>query len=597
MFSPERKHQGWLIGLAFLLALGLRFIGLGALPLTDAEAKWALQAMRVADGAKPLLGSNLAYSFPTSALFFLFGSSNFLARFMPALTGTALVFAPALFRKKIGLVPSLLLSIFAALDPGLVALSRMAGSAILAVTFVTLAWGCWLDERPRAAGIFGALALMSGPSVWMGLLGLALTRSIVYALERSNGKTAAAESTDETEDSPKETAGASEERSGREAFKNALIFGAGTLILGSTMFLLSPNGLSAWLGAFPEFFSGWRIGSGVPGSRLLLALLTYQPLALLFGLIGVVRGFWSGNRNSMQLSFWFATALTLALLYPSRQVGDLVWVLVPLWTLTAMHLSSYVTVFPEERREIGGVALLATFMLVFAWMNYTSIALDPAGITNQMPTAFMIGGRQIDFIPSRYLLMISIFLLLGVSLLLVGLGWSVRTTIYGGIWGLVLSLGLYSLGTTWGATGLRTPAGWELWTVGSAPQQARLLKDTVANISEWSTGDKTMQEVKVLGVNSPALEWLLREQNAEFVSTLDVNATPPILISHETSNPDLPAEYRGQDFHWRSQPAWNVLNLYNWITWSVFHTLPLEHETVVVWVRSDIFPDAHPSLP
>jgi hypothetical protein len=256
-----------------------------------------------------------------------------------------------------------------------------------------------------------------------------------------------------------------------------------------------------------------------------------------------------------------------------------------------------VTVFPEERREIGGVALLATFMLVFAWMNYTSIALDPAGITNQMPTAFMILDRQIDFIPSRYLLMISIFLLLGVSLLLVGLGWSVRTAIYGGIWGIILSLGLYSLGTTWGATGLRTPAGWELWTVGSAPQQASLLKDTVADISEWSTGDKTMQEVKVLGVDSPALEWLLREQNVEYVSALDVNATPPILISHETSNPDLPAEYRGQDFHWRSQPAWNVLNLYSWITWSVFRTLPQEHETVVVWVRSDIFPDAHPSLP
>jgi len=76
-----------------------------------------------------------------------------------------------------------------------------------------------------------------------------------------------------------------------------------------------------------------------------------------------------------------------------------------------------------------------------------------------------------------------------------------------------------------------------------------------------------------------------------------VNATPPILISHETSSPDLPAEYRGQDFHWRSQPAWGVLHPLDWITWSVFRTLPLDHERLVVWVRSDIFPDARPSLP
>jgi len=597
MFSPERKHQGWLIGLAFLLALVLRLIGLGSLPLSDAEAGWALQAMHVADGTKPLLGSNLAYIVPTSLLFFLLGTSNFLARFVPALAGTALVFAPALFRKQIKLVPGLLLSIFIALDPGLVALSRMAGSAILAVTFVMFAWGCWLDERPRAAGIFGALALISGPSVWMGLLGIALTMGIIYALERSNEKTAKTESADETTIPPKVDAIEGRERSRRESLKSALVFGVGTLIPISTMFFLSPNGLSAWLGALPEFIRGWGIASGVPGTRLLLALLIYQPLALLFGLVSVVRGFWLGRRHSMQLSFWFAIALALALLYPSRQVGDLVWALVPLWTLAAIFLSNYVTVFSEERREVGGVVLLTAFMLLFGWMNYTSIALDPLGVANQPSTAFMISGRQIDFIPSRYLLMISIILLLAVSLLLVGLGWSVHTAVFGGIWGLTLALGVYSLGAAWGATGLRTPAGWELWSVGNVPQQAGYLQITVADISEWSTGSDTMQEVKVLNVDSPALEWLLREQNAEFVNTLDVNDTPPILISHETSSPDLPAEYRGQDFHWRSQPAWNVLHPFDWVTWSVFRTLPQDYETLVVWVRSDIFPDAHPSLP
>ncbi|GAB4416150.1 MAG: hypothetical protein Kow002_01760 [Anaerolineales bacterium] len=590
MFFTEHKPQGWLIGLAFLLAFGLRFIGLGALPLSDTEAEWALQALRMAEGAKPLLGANLAYILPTSLLFFLFGTSDVLARFIPALAGTMLVLAPFFFRKRLGLTPSLILSILIALDPGLIALSHQAGSTILAVTFLVCAAGCWLDARPRAAGIFGALALMSGASVWMGLLGLGLTWALFYALERSKK----AEAQDDAE---KAEAGESAGRSGRENVKVALTFGIGTLLFGSTLFLLSPNGLSAWLSGLAEFFGGWTQVSGLPGGRLLLALLTYQPLALLFGVISVVRGFWWGHRDSMRLSFWFAIALTLALLYPSRQAGDLVWALIPLWTLTALYLSSYVTIFPEERREIGGVVLLVTFMLVFGWMNYTSIAIDPLSAANQLPTTLMIGGRQFSFIPSRYLLMISIFLLLSVSLLLVALGWSTRTAVFGGIWGLVLSLGIYALGTAWGATGLRTPTGWELWSAGHMPKQAALLQETVADFSEWSTGSENMQEVKVLGVDSPALEWLLREQNVEFVSALDVNATPPILITQQMDNPARPAEYRGQDFRWRTQPAWDVLHPFDWITWSVFRTLPQEYETLIVWVRSDVFPDARESLP
>jgi len=36
------KYEGWLYGLAFLLALGLRLMRLGAMPLNDAEAELAL---------------------------------------------------------------------------------------------------------------------------------------------------------------------------------------------------------------------------------------------------------------------------------------------------------------------------------------------------------------------------------------------------------------------------------------------------------------------------------------------------------------------------------------------------------------------------
>ena len=58
--------------LALLLALGLRFYQLGASPLTDAEAHWALQAWQVANpgasGAPLEIGPQPAYVFLTERL-------------------------------------------------------------------------------------------------------------------------------------------------------------------------------------------------------------------------------------------------------------------------------------------------------------------------------------------------------------------------------------------------------------------------------------------------------------------------------------------------------------------------------------------------
>src|SRR5574339_586792 len=140
MNSSPIKHEGWLYWLAFLIALGFRLIQLGASPLTDSEATLALQALHIAQGKAPLLGPQPGYILLTSVLFAIIESTNFMARFIPALTGSLLVFVPSLFREKIKPLPALILAFFFAVDPGLVALSRQASGTILAVTFLLLAW-------------------------------------------------------------------------------------------------------------------------------------------------------------------------------------------------------------------------------------------------------------------------------------------------------------------------------------------------------------------------------------------------------------------------------------------------------------------------
>ncbi|MFZ5908662.1 MAG: phospholipid carrier-dependent glycosyltransferase [Chloroflexota bacterium] len=586
---------------AFLLAAAFRFAGLGVLPLGDAEAEWALQALHLAQGTRPLLGPQPAYVLPTGSLFFLFGATNFLARLLPALTGSLLVALPFLFRDRLKPAPGLLLAFFLALDPGLVALSRQAGSPMPALAFTLLAWASWWKGHPRMAGALAGLALLSGPALWPGLLGMGLAWGIWRVTQPHPAAPAGEDG--ETPPTPEALIGDDTSQGGipkqRSDLQSALTVGGATMLLGGTLFFLSPNGLSAWLSSLPTWLGGWSQPSGVPVERLLFAPVIYQPLAIICGLVAIVRGGWQGRRRYIRLGVWFGIALLLALLYPARQVGDLAWALIPLWALAALELSNHLRIFPEERREVTGMGLLVALFLVFAWLNYTSIALDPYNPANAMANGIQFGGKIIleNLPPTRYLLLGSVLILLVVSILLVALGWSARIARLASVWGLATALGMYALGVAWGATGLRTPDGWELWQSPTRPAQADLLLAAVNEMSEWSAGDGQAQEVILSGLDSPALSWLLREHSLRSVTALDIQQSPAIVLTAEQESLDIPSAYRGQDFAWRQSPSWDILSTNDWIRWSVFRKLPYDSDTVIVWVRADLFPDAHPSLP
>ena len=139
--------------LALALALALRFLNLGAAALSDAEARWALQSLALANPSQStsqlIIGAQPAYIFMTSWLFQLFGGTNFLARFWPALAGWSLVLAPLLFRRQLGRPAALIAAFGLALDPGLVTVSRQAGSPMMALAFDNAGAGSM--EQPQAS--------------------------------------------------------------------------------------------------------------------------------------------------------------------------------------------------------------------------------------------------------------------------------------------------------------------------------------------------------------------------------------------------------------------------------------------------------------
>jgi hypothetical protein len=567
------KHEGWLYALAFIFAVALRFIQIGALPLADAEAAPALQALHIAQGLKPALDPHPLYILFTSVLFFIYGGgTDFLARFLPAIIGSVLVFSPLLFVGRIKPRAGLVLAFFIALDPGLVSLSRQTASPILAVAFLIFAWGFYNQNKTSLAGFFAALALLSGPSVWAGILGLAITWAIFQALNsRRTSETTANDSTPE------------EPRRPVFDFRLSATTLIVTLLTIGTLFFIIPNGLSAALASIPAYIDSWLLPSGIPSGRLFFSLLVYQPLGLLLAIIAIIRGLRTGSRRILLVSIWFFVSLLLAIFNPSRQIADLAWALIPLWVLAAFELIRNVDIFIEERNEVAGVVFLTVFIWAFAWLDFSGLVWLPAD--------------SHEYILRFWLLIGSLFLLV-MSILLVAAGWSIRIARIGGIWGMVLALGALGLGGTLGAAGLHGMNHPELWWPENLPDHARLLESTVSDMSDWGLGHKDAAPVMIVGVNSPALEWTLREHQVSVSSALDVSSAPYFVITPLEDNPALSSAYRGQDFAWRQTPLWNPTLPQDWIRWLSLREMPQTGETIILWARDDLFLDAsHPATP
>jgi hypothetical protein len=563
MTSPRPKSEGWLYGLAFLIAIGFRLIQLGASPLTDSEARLALQALQLAQGARPLLAPQPAYILFTSLLFWIAEATNFTARLLPALAGSALVLTPRLFRDRLKPLPALILAFLLAFDPALTALSRQANGTILALTCLLFAWGMGRNGRAIPAGIFAALALLSGPSIWSGFLMLILP---LILIQRSKPALTNYQFTN-------------------YQFPAFLA----SLLLAGTLFFTVPNGLSAFFASLPAYLQGWTAPSVFTPGRVLFTFLAYEPLGIFLAVLALVRGFRLRSPRVTRLSLWLGLSLLLAVFY--RQPGELVWTVIPLLILAAQELSRAFDIYPAERVEVGVVAGAMLILLIYIWFNVANIGLNP--YEHFTPTPLLLLNRVVTLpFGPRYVILFGAALILIISAILVAFGWSPRTARLGATWSFSLFLGVYAIAAAWGASGVRLPNGVELWSADQPPVHVDLLVDSVQQASLFSAGHITAQPVTVLGVNSPALEWALRGREVKLATALDPLNPPPLLITPLMNETGLSSAYRGQDFTWRQPIAWETIQWPDWIRWLVYRQLPRETETILLWVRDDLFPDA-----
>lgn len=562
----HRNTYSILLILIGILAFGIRTIFLGRLPLNDAEAVNALQALTFTHDGASGTGGEAGYVGITSLWFFVFGAGNFGARFLPALSGAVLAMTPWLFRKQLGDRTALLFCLLLALDAAWVAVSRQAFGMSWAGLFVVLALAALVNKRSAQLGVFAALSLLGGPSFWHGIIGLTAAYLIYIFAFRPQPE----EEEETTETSPGIFDGIN--------WKVSILWLAGALVLSATLLLTNPNGLSTSANGIIEYFAGWGREGQTSIGLMVLGLALSQPLGFLFAAIGFVRAFVKKDSLDMFLGTWWLVSLVLTLIYPARDMTILGWSILPMLALAARQISSLLKPDIEHGWVAAAQGLIVVVLMVFAWLSYIS---------------FFYAVRSETSVLVRVITTLIPFLLILGGIFVVRSWWSEEIAGQGALWGLLAVLMVWNISAAWGGTGLGGNPEGQIWYKSPMLDEVDLLQTTVADLSTWQMREPGYLNLVVEGVDSSGLRWALKDyEQIRFVTSTAPSSSPAMVITKDQSSPGLADTYRGQDFVLQVKPSWQNMTYDEWLQWIAFKTAPLEKSTVVLWARADLFPDA-----
>ena len=544
---------------ALIIGLAFRLIRLGFLALSNMEAESALQALAIARGGETVFGDHIAYAGLTGIHFFLFSPTNFLARFWPAIFSALVILVPFVFRKTIGLWPATIASVMLAFSPEMVGLSRIIGSPMLALVFLLLAVGLWIQRKPILAGMCLGLGLMSGPGFWVG----ALIIGVSYLLsDRLFGVRAVFSEQIETEQKP-------------FWIRFVLSFTVTLLVVG-TGFFMAPAGLSGVFSGLYTFFIGFGQVDSKPFGIIAFALLAYGSGAFIFGLWGGIRGILIRSRLDRFLFIWAAFGLVFIMLYPRGGPADLIWVTFPLWILAARVLvSAWQT--PESSRLIVGITTVLV-VVIFAFM---SLALRTLVNPN------LLQSQQINY----FIALVGGVVLVVAIVMLVSYGWSEGIARAGFLLGLALVFSAMMISISVNSSGLGSEVPYELWYPDEAVLLPEWLQVTIDRTLVWNARRSEPVETAVTGIDTPGLRWALRQfEPVDFVPFVPPQLDPGIIITPVDAIPEISQAYQGQSLVWTRSVPWRDLSPSQYLTWLVTRDVPTIPQEVILWVRTDLMP-------
>lgn len=560
-----RLPLAWLLA-AILLTVGVgsRLSGLGDRPLSPPEAEFALGAAAGTDQASPFWGSGAenapvptSYLLPTRMAMTWLGASEAAARAIPALAGVGLLLLPLLWIDRWGWPRVLMVIALLLISTTAWALSRTAGTAVLAALGVAMVLTGFARGREADALTTGLLAVglaigvASGAPFWMGAFGLLLSGLIAAAVTRERPRIPVS--------GPRLTQG--------------LLGAAGLLVALGTLFGANWGALAGTFSGLGDWLSGWAGG----GTRWLTAyavLPIYEPLVLLGSVVGVVQVFRT-TRVGSDAAYWAVGALMAYLAYPGRSPADLIWFVIPAAVLTAGWLLQLMEEWVRLEATLPAVLLMVVLatVLVFAYFSWHSVRAG-FGLAAQDYTA------QLGFVISA--------IGFGVALvLLFGIGWSWRETGLAASAVIVIALATTTFSTAWGLTFGQSDRRVDLWRPQTSTSNLNLLEDTVRSIANAHVGRDGGLPIGTAQPLPANLAWALRQQRP---ASLAAGADPPpvVVAAAAAVERSLPADYLGQ--------AFGVTRTWDWVgplppsfwEWLSSRRAPTTLESWVLYVRTDV---------
>lgn len=367
---------------ATLLAVGavgaailFRLAGLDVWALGAEEAQRAHDAWLLYEGRPSLPGERLPETAPLLLLlqslsFFLFGTSDVTARLAPSLVGLGVVLLALALRPYVGRAAALGMATLAAFSPSLVFASRTATPEILVASLTLLVLVALLavgradaagNASHRRAGLLGfALAALfaSGPSAISAMLGLGIGVTIAAAGEPTGaarrGLVAIA-------------------RRSASLGTFLAVFVATVLVLFTRLFsdLGAIAGVGRTLADWGTLLAERSVGT--PTQFFLLALLLYEPLALMLAAVAALRGRAGrgGGLGWPLFGAWFVANLVLWSFSSGREPIHAVHVALPLVLLGGGVLGDLLAA--TDRRDLvggtGGALSLALLGLLIGLIS------------------------------------------------------------------------------------------------------------------------------------------------------------------------------------------------------------------------------------
>ncbi len=568
------------------VSLGLRLGGLAWIqPLAPLEASqsWAAwlagMGQSAGDLACPTAGACAASPLLFTVQRFLFwmtGGGEGMARAFPALVGGLLPLVAWRARPRLGEAVAWSLALLLAMDPWLVALSRRADGAILALTF-GLALLVELDRRGSGQGTtwvwpggLAGLFLLSGPLTWLMLPVLALagwSRAVEWPLPEDG-------------------------RAWRQAgigFALALVVGGtglfahwaglGVAAAGADLAwtMLTGQGVERLGGPYPLTWIGLR--AVVDALPVLVLGLPPLILAVVRARRGDTTAATPERAWTVLLVGWLLWGVVLWLL-PGRNPLVLPMVGMPLLLAAAWGLPRLVGfVFaPAETPDRWLILGVYTVLLVTARFWTANLVAPPANPSSNLEVALLF-----------YALLP---LLAGFFL-----WWSgVRPTLQGLAGAGLLFLAVWLLSATW-SLNLRTDwfAATALFGAETAPE-VRLLREDVTRLSAYRTGDpgQIPVRVRVAAPLRPLLGWHLREmRNLRFVTGVDPEVVAEfgaLVIAMPDAPLALPGGYVGNAYpvvvRWLPTDLPDIRSRLRWIL-SRRVDIPPAAEQVVLWASEN----------